>query len=239
MKITALKFECELPVADHVHDLGPLISRGLWFVRWIDEIPAQSATEGSPQCRFWFSRIYNPAWRDVSFATAIEGLMPPPPFKTAEPATVDILFATLQAGALTEFRINMVVEDGKPIGRLRAAAERECTFVLPDALPGPRRGLFPANTRVRDVLSIDTDLHLMPANGYRIGAQKDTFVTVLYDPLRPSRPLIVPSAEVIRAFLAPVSEVARELLRWPPRLPDKDYSSRTGNLMRSSGRGAR
>ncbi|TXN17323.1 hypothetical protein FV219_00445 [Methylobacterium sp. WL122] len=202
-------------MSDHVYDLGPVISHGLWVVRWIDEIPAESAAEGSPQLRYWFSRIYNLAWREVPFATAIEGPPLPPPSRSNRPTIANIIFATLHVGALTELRLGMVVEDGKPIGRLRTD-ERKFGFDLPRALPGPRRGLFRANTLAREVWGIDTDMHLMPANGYRFEARRDTFVTVLYDPSGPGRPLIVPSAEVIRAFLAPVSEVARELVRWPP-----------------------
>ena len=203
-------------MSDHVYDLGPVISHGLWVVRWIDEIPRYPSSPGSPQLRFWFSRIYNPSWREVPFATAIEGPPVPPPSKSTTPTVATIVFATLHVGALTELRIGMVVKDGKPVGRLEASDERKFAFVLPDALPGPRRGLFPANTPAREVLGIDTEMHVMPANGYRFEARKDTFVTVLHDPSRPGRALVVPSAEVIRAFLAPVSEVARELLRWPP-----------------------
>lgn len=202
-------------MSDHVYDLGPVISHGLWVVRWIDEIPAESASEGSPQCQFWFSRIYNPSWRKVPFATAIEGPPPPPPSRSTKPTVANIISATLHVGALTELRVGMVVEDGKPVGRLRATDEREFAFVLPDALPGPRRGLFPANTSLREA-GIDAKSNLMPSNGYQFGARSDTIVTVLYDPSHSSRPLIVPSAEVVRAFLAPVSEVVRELVRWPP-----------------------
>ena len=205
-------------MSDHVYDLGPVISHGLWVVRWIDEIPKESATGDDPQIRFWFSRIFNPAWREVPFATAIQGPPPLGRLKSRQPTVVHILSTNLHVGALTELRLGMVVNDGKPIGRLRAD-ERTYSFVLPAALPGPRRGLFPANTPARDVLGLNTDAHLIPASGYRFEARKDTFVTVLHDPKRPGRPLIVPSAEVIRAFLAPVSQVARDIVRWQP--PDQ------------------
>ncbi len=56
----------------------------------------------------------------------------------------------------------------------------------------------------------------MPKNAYRHGCRPDTFVTVLRDPSGQGRPLIIPSSEVIRAFLAPVSDVAQALVRLPP-----------------------
>lgn len=190
----------------------PPLPDGLWCVRWIDEFVEHSQTDKDPQLLVTLSEVTEPAWRDLPFLEAIR----PGRVTSTKGGTVrdnlHLVRGRIHAGVLSSMKLGSVLENGRPIARLKTDV-REFAFALPSALVGGVNGMFPAGKSAAKFLGASDTGNIVPTSIFEPYSHPETLVTVLHGD---GGTLVLPQSEVIRAFLAPASAVAADLVRAPP-----------------------
>lgn len=198
-----------------VYRLGDF-PRGRWWVRWIEAGSQRAKAEAGVELSVAISPLGNGFAGDVA-----------PILSSREMRVVE-----MSAGLLPHLRIGSIVKDGLPDGGLDFA-ERDFMFELPRDDCGEHK--------VNDVLPVrvagfspDFVPPVVPRARYPVGRFVESFVHVLHSQAD-GITAIVPSSEMLRAFVAPHSEIALALMSGPwseglKRLVDPSASSTSGGI---------
>ncbi|MGA4554925.1 hypothetical protein [Methylorubrum aminovorans] len=194
------------------YTFNPALPPGRWCVRWIDGFVEHPQTDRDPQLQVTLSAVTDPDWRTLPYLEAIKPRRISSTRKHNARITLDLFQGRIHAGALSSLKLGTVLEAGRPIARLEAD-NPEFSFDLPSAFVGGANGIFPAHASAAEFLGASDAGNIIPASVFEPYSRKDTLVTVLRGN---AGTLLLPQSEVIRAFLAPCSAVARDLVSLPP-----------------------
>lgn len=216
------------------YDFNPALPPGLWCVRWIDGYTEFSQTS-DPQITVILTEVTDPNWQDLPFLEAIKGryVFPDRRAQTRHPPRIERGF--VHGGVLSSLKLGSVLGNGRPIARLNDDV-KHFVFDLPTALAGGANGIFPAQISAADAIGASDPGRIIPLSVFEPHCSVETLVTVLRGE---GGTLVVPQSEVIRAFLAPCSVVARDLVRGPtsehPNLDQLGGIIRAGTTITSDG----
>lgn len=189
----------------------PPLPEGLWCVRWIDGFVDHPQSKNDPQLKVSLSAVTDPDWRTIPLLEAIKGARVAPDRSHNTRHPVERFEARIQAGSLSSLKLGLVLQGGRPISRLNADV-RDFAFALPSALVGGVNGIFEARLPAAESIGASDLGNIIPSSIYEPHSHRDTLVTVLRGE---GGTLVLPQSEVIRAFLAPCSVVAQDLVRGP------------------------